>query len=181
MKTLHIISGVLVCLLAMMGTASAEGFDLSVCNVNGGTSIEKVSATYGGSEIIVSVTDLTSAVGRIDKVGFVLSPFTTATVVDNEGNTWNPKRDNEMSNIGGGFGEYYEIVSPGSKATSVTITFSGTITGTPKLAAHVAWGTNSAYFSGPAGDTQIPEFPTVALPVAAILGLMFILQRRKEN
>lgn len=27
---------------------------------------------------------------------------------------------------------------------------------------------------------QIPEFPTVALPVAAVLGLIFVFQRRKE-
>lgn len=28
--------------------------------------------------------------------------------------------------------------------------------------------------------TQIPEFPTVALPVAAVLGMIFIFQRRKN-
>lgn len=37
----------------------------------------------------------------------------------------------------------------------------------------------STYLAG--GVNQVPEFPTMALPVAAILGLMFILQRRKEN
>lgn len=31
------------------------------------------------------------------------------------------------------------------------------------------------------GHTEIPEFPTVALPVAAILGLMFIFGRRKQE
>jgi hypothetical protein len=30
-------------------------------------------------------------------------------------------------------------------------------------------------------DTKIPEFPTVALPVAAILGLVFIFGRKKEG
>lgn len=30
-------------------------------------------------------------------------------------------------------------------------------------------------------DTEIPEFPTVALPVAAILGLVFIFGRKKEG
>ncbi|TGC11607.1 hypothetical protein CUN85_01410 [Methanolobus halotolerans] len=30
-------------------------------------------------------------------------------------------------------------------------------------------------------NAQIPEFPTVALPIAAILGLAFIFQRRKEE
>lgn len=29
-------------------------------------------------------------------------------------------------------------------------------------------------------DQSIPEFPTIALPVAAILGLAFVMQRRKE-
>jgi hypothetical protein len=30
-------------------------------------------------------------------------------------------------------------------------------------------------------NSEIPEFPTVALPVAAILGLAFFMQRRKEE
>lgn len=30
-------------------------------------------------------------------------------------------------------------------------------------------------------NIQIPEFPTIALPIAAILGLAFIFQRRKEE
>ncbi len=34
----------------------------------------------------------------------------------------------------------------------------------------------------PPPDTQIPEFPSIALPVASILGLMFISQyKRKEK
>jgi len=28
---------------------------------------------------------------------------------------------------------------------------------------------------------QIPEFPTIALPVAAIMGIMFIIGRRKKE
>jgi hypothetical protein len=30
-------------------------------------------------------------------------------------------------------------------------------------------------------NAQIPEFPTIALPIAAILGLAFLIQRRKEE
>jgi hypothetical protein len=30
-------------------------------------------------------------------------------------------------------------------------------------------------------NSEIPEFPTVALPVAAILGLAFFMQRRKDE
>lgn len=52
---------------------------------------------------------------------------------------------------------------------------------------------NGAYCKVSIGDTstiiaagttyvqQVPEFPTVALPVAAILGLVFIFGRRKEG
>jgi hypothetical protein len=35
-------------------------------------------------------------------------------------------------------------------------------------------------FNNGGGITEIPEFPTVALPIAAILGLAFFFQRRKE-
>jgi hypothetical protein len=37
----------------------------------------------------------------------------------------------------------------------------------------------STYLAG--GVTNVPEFPTMVLPVAAILGLLFITQRRKDN
>ncbi|TQD26465.1 PEF-CTERM sorting domain-containing protein [Methanolobus vulcani] len=30
-------------------------------------------------------------------------------------------------------------------------------------------------------DTQVPEFPTIALPVAAIIGIAFIFQKRNEE
>ncbi|WMW24097.1 PEF-CTERM sorting domain-containing protein [Methanolobus sediminis] len=33
---------------------------------------------------------------------------------------------------------------------------------------------------GNGGTQEIPEFPTIALPIAAIIGLAFIFQRRKE-
>ena len=32
----------------------------------------------------------------------------------------------------------------------------------------------------PPGDPSIPEFPTIALPMVAILGLAFMFQRRKD-
>lgn len=31
------------------------------------------------------------------------------------------------------------------------------------------------------GDTQIPEFPTIALPIAVIIGLVFFFQHRKKK
>jgi len=34
--------------------------------------------------------------------------------------------------------------------------------------------------SDPTNDPSIPEFPSIVLPIAAIMGLMFVFQRRKE-
>jgi hypothetical protein len=42
-------------------------------------------------------------------------------------------------------------------------------------------GTTSVYVQLNVIITAIPEFPTVALPIAAILGLAFFMQRRKEE
>ena len=39
----------------------------------------------------------------------------------------------------------------------------------------------SGYKTIPDTPTEVPEFPTIALPVAAMLGLMFIFGRRKEE
>jgi hypothetical protein len=33
--------------------------------------------------------------------------------------------------------------------------------------------------NGEPGEEEIPEFPTVALPIVAVIGLMFLFQRRK--
>lgn len=98
--------GILAFFALTVSGASAAGFDLSNCDVQGSNSIEKVAATYEGSTITVSVTDLTGADGRMDKIGFVLPPFTSATIVDNLGHTWNAKGQKQMD----GFGRYYEYI-----------------------------------------------------------------------
>ncbi|WP_406661890.1 PEF-CTERM sorting domain-containing protein [Methanolobus sp. ZRKC3] len=70
-----------------------------------------------------------------------------------------------------------------------TFTYTGDVAGTDIITAHV-------YIPGfDPGDVpctcntvekiweeqnEIPEFPTIAIPVAAILGLAFFFQRRKE-
>jgi len=45
-------------------------------------------------------------------------------------------------------------------------------------------GSNEAILTishGCSGGTQIPEFPTVALPIAAVIGLVFFFQHRKKK
>lgn len=67
-------------------------------------------------------------------------------------------------------------------------TFNPVLSTTNCFGAHVLWdpevnGLGSAWFAGmtPNGSNNIPEFPTIAAPVAAILGLMFIFGRRKKE
>ena len=67
------------------------------------------------------------------------------------------------------------------------------VTGTPNPSdpiyyAHAAWRPNTIdegsgwVKSGPQNPpTSVPEFPTMALPVAAVLGLLFITQRKRKE
>lgn len=47
------------------------------------------------------------------------------------------------------------------------------------------WANGEIYDPGGPGlmgqNTGIPEFPTIVMPIATILGLMFLFQRRREN
>jgi hypothetical protein len=138
---------------------------------------------------------------RIDEIGFNRASDKVAKtsggiydVVDNlvPPVYWSFKGANQNVDDVGSFTSVFK--SEGSKATKVITTFidNGDIdTNVPdgfKVSAHVAWagtvpgdGTfeGSAFFAG--NNTQIPEVPTIAAPVAVILGLLFITQRRKEN
>ena len=53
---------------------------------------------------------------------------------------------------------------------TVTVKYEGTLTETYVF-------TLSHYCPG---DYEVPEFPTLALPIAAIIGIAFLMQRRKE-
>jgi hypothetical protein len=70
---------------------------------------------------------------------------------------------------------------------SDTFNFDGTIGPNGKgyeVGVHFVCDQFSGFVAGSAPDepdVPIPEFPTVALPVAAILGLMFVFGRRKQE
>ncbi len=72
--------------------------------------------------------------------------------------------------------------------------FDGTIPGEYQVEAHLAWDSpknpaTSIFVSGSSEGTHtsgtpngsIPEFPSIALPVAAIMGIMFFMGRRKTE
>ncbi|WP_406660029.1 PEF-CTERM sorting domain-containing protein [Methanolobus sp. ZRKC3] len=87
------------------------------------------------------------------------------------GDAWTPmvpKNSPNQNSIQFYTSPYYNFKEGG--ITSATASYTGSLDGNPVL-------TISHYCPG---DYEIPEFPTVALPIAAILGLAFFFQRRKE-
>jgi len=194
-KLKHILK-MLVCLIVMTGIASAssEGFDLNVYNHDTGQIFNPydyltvhVSYDTGGTVITIQITDKTNNIGRMDKVGFILPPFTdinAAVKGDDSTENWEKMNNNphQMSSFGG---NYYEFMRGGASAKTVTITFNQPIPNTPvpKIVVHAAWGIGSNFLSYEPQTPipQLPEFPTIVLPVAAILGLMLILGRRNKE
>lgn len=168
-----------MCLLAVAGTANAMGLVS-----NDGSNVKQVSATISTTNIPDDTVTISVAPGQpegwISKVGYnVPSGITVKEITDNNGNTWEHKGYQPMFN-GMQFNEY-DISHQDHAVTSVTIVFDGPITtSTPTFAAHVQWGSGSAFF-GPGGSTSIPEFPSIALPIAAIMGIMFIVGRRRKE
>ena len=67
--------------------------------------------------------------------------------------------------------EYYEFDNLGA-----VLTFDGTMDHNAKVVISHYCPSDD----GNGGTQEIPEFPTIALPIAAVLGLAFFFQRRKE-
>jgi hypothetical protein len=72
---------------------------------------------------------------------------------------------------------YYVYEEPVYGDTGLTAPFNEQSGKTYNIS-HVTFCFNKG--NGNGGIEEIPEFPTVALPIAAILGLAFFFQRRKE-
>lgn len=213
MKTAHII-GIITFVVLATGITSAQSFDLSYSNTAGATDLVTVHAMYEGKVITIWATDKTTGNDiKIDEIAFNLpSSYVESTtieegkkeikktivvfnILDNLGKHWELKGGNSPYQISstGQYSSAYK--SPGSGANRVVITLKNPISDIPnngngfEIAAHVRWGSGSAFFAGPCDSctpenpptTNIPEFPSMVLPVAAILGLMFIFGRGKKS
>jgi len=67
---------------------------------------------------------------------------------------------------------------------SGTLHIKGTKPGTVTVTTYYSGGSDQqvySVYSGESVDVSVPEFPTVALPVAAMLGLVFVFGRKKEG
>ncbi len=203
MKTAHII-GIITFVVLATGIASAQSFDLSYSNTAGATDLVTVHAMYEGKVITIWATDKTTGNDvKIDEIAFNLpSSYVESTTIE-EGKKeikktivdWELKGGNSPYQISstGQYSSAYK--SPGSGANRVVITLKNPISDIPnngngfEIAAHVRWGSGSAFFAGPCDSctpenpptTNIPEFPSMVLPVVAIIGIMFIFGRNKKS
>ena len=163
-----------IALMAMMGTASAYGTDIfkdgvpisedNPIELKPGCSID---INYGGNAFsIINVDYLWGyTVTPISDTGATLSQL-TVTIPDMATHPFYPTSD------------------PYIDTRPITIALNASTPVGARFIVHIGAGDETA---GIAFDTasrdinSVPEFPTIALPVAAILGLAFIFQRRREE
>lgn len=170
-KILLLVSGLLI--LCMAGSAMADPFDASIWNAVGDASAPNPINLAPGQSVVLSL----------------------------HGSSFDPKAINANLPYNSQI-----AVKPGSPATAtssdLTVTFAHDLhpTSDPYTDKGVITLTNvkgpvgaSYLITINAGETSIdfgaasrtvnsiPEFPTIAAPVAAVLGLLFVLGRKKEG
>ncbi|MFZ2497665.1 PEF-CTERM sorting domain-containing protein [Methanosarcina sp.] len=202
MKTVHIIIGILTLMVFTVSNASA--FPINTLNIPGdepvGTNIQ-VDVTYNAvnNQIIYMVDSTGLSDPRITEIAYNLPNEATITAYDINGNQisneWNGA--NTQFSTFGTFEHVYKMKSPNTNAHPHRVVaqltsspdFDGTIPGTYQVAAHFIWDSPAALTGatsikvagGNGGSAQIPEFPSMALPIAAIVGIMFIFGRRRKE
>jgi hypothetical protein len=201
--------GISFFLLVTVGVASAADYPLTICNLQeDGTPASyqiasinvvnvNVATDSSGGGIITFTAKPSDDILKtypnlhdgITKIGFpstiTLDAPPVTDDVPNKG-TW---VDGGLVNEMGGFKvhvwEYHETQIGNDKPNIVTVHFTGgTISDSPVFVAHVVWdktivGASSCFYSNT--TQRIPEFPSMILPVAAILGILIIFGRRKSS
>jgi hypothetical protein len=196
---LKYIIGILALLLLMVGTASAETFYLT--NTSENVTGIKIAVTFNGTHIIVE--DASPALVGVDGVNILaIGLYLNNSYVDNvtdygEGTAWTHGKINHNISKFGLFNTLCSRPNQSDKTSGpivIALNSSFTESQLPKndlgnsIVVHLAFGTKLIDVSGKEQDsswvgdgTEIPEFPSIALPVAAIMGIIFIVgSRRKE-
>ena len=161
------IAALLVVMVALTGiAAAAPGVSSVVADPTpltvgtAGFSIQKTTVTTDESALIADI----KVVGTKDPNG---NPYIITDVFDVE-----------INNVPGT--SITGLSDPSPTTYNFGYKFKGGITGNYKIK-YVSDDVESGEYTVPATLNAIPEFPTVALPVAAIIGLVFFVQNRKES
>lgn len=208
MKLKYII-GILVLLLLMAGTASAETFSINKTNIAVPTGSVNIDVTYNADAHTITFQDRSTGLTnpRITWVAYNLNVNkdqikgynSTVQNVIVSGEIITDWTDKKEFGAKGEFGDLLRVYAvknpkPDYRFTKVVVdlpsSFDGNIepnTEGYQVGVHFVCDQFSCFVAGPTPkepeepDVPIPEFSTVALPFAAILGLMFIFGRRKQE
>ncbi|MCX9011795.1 MAG: hypothetical protein OIN66_11815 [Candidatus Methanoperedens sp.] len=209
MRNLKLTIIAFLAVMLMISVASAGTFDLTNSNVNQLAGID-IRVTTDGAAKTISVELVNNPLSNtplgIDEFYYQLDGVTSVykiTSEDDPSGVWHTNFDGGTAD---GFGPFISLKNnnPGGTGglTGSPITFtlansfldSNILTNghNAKFAAHIRYdGGCSGFVSDGTttpGDnsnckptTQIPEFPTIVLPAAAAIGLVFFFQHRKNK
>ncbi|HOW13965.1 PEF-CTERM sorting domain-containing protein [Methanosarcina sp.] len=195
---LKFIIGILALLLLTVSTASAETFYLTDVNEEQFAGKIRIQVSCSGDTITVQdvSTDL-NTISNVDlkEIGIVLPAGYSVTSVVDEGaeNDWSATTGSYEESE---FGHFNTQINrdPGSNSKTrgpIKIYLNKALAGSlpaneygNSVVVHISFGEKGEALVGStwvSGYTPIPEFPSIALPVVAILGIMFIFGRRKQE
>ncbi|WP_052718404.1 PEF-CTERM sorting domain-containing protein [Methanosarcina sp. MTP4] len=181
---LLLVSGMLI--LSLAGSAIASPAKIKLCDLSGNEIVGPIMIPADGTPVTVKmeVSDIfysqfppDGTHDRTFSVKVASGPIEVQT--SNDGSTWLGWTSGETS---------FGYTAEASKDYCYLVQIKGTNDGTISVK-----DISDDYYTDDGSElddfdygietyeVQIPEFPTVALPVAAILGLVFIFGRRKEG
>ena len=160
-----------IALIAMIGTAAASDVDIDPTTIDDplyhpldGTLVSyqvEISGMEINNQRFIEIWNvgLTEVTLNGNGVSLTVAPGS----IDNT--TWTPSNEVQMFTL------------------NVTTSSVGEVTILNNLGSDLQYpqASDTVSFSSASSSFDIPEFPTIALPIAAILGLAFIFQRRREE
>jgi len=200
MKLRYII-GILALFLLMVGTASAETFLLTNANepyfqgkiqiqVNVDEANGKISVQYLSDDVPETPLGIDTFYYNLDgsdtglyRISNVMEGSTDATAA------WNKNFDGTTADGFGKFLSRQSLNSGGDGGISDPIVFTlfNSFTGIDpntyghRVAIHIRFSDDKSTWVTDGNGSEIPEFPSIALPVAAVIGIMFIVGSRKKE
>ncbi len=163
---------------------------------NGDTTINVHTINPSNDDnIFFAALNLKSAVAIVGE-GILLSPTTATNIVGEQHTVTATVQDDQGHPIVGRLVTFTIVSGPhagsnGQDSTDAngkaTFTYTGTSVGTDVIVASFVNSDQKVVTSNevtkewkPKGNS-IPEFPTIALPIVSIMGILFLISRRKKN
>ncbi|HII79884.1 MAG TPA: PEF-CTERM sorting domain-containing protein [Methanosarcina sp.] len=211
MKTVSIIGVLVFLLLTVNCAGAATTFSINNTNIDMPTGASvKIDVTYDAAAGTITFVDRSTGITnpRIAWVAYNLNvdkdqikgykkTSSQGKEVENEVlTTWEKKNNFGAKGKFGDLSRVYAVKNPGkNQFTKVVVKlkippgFDGTIPGNPdyQVGVHFVCDQFSCFVAGPAPEkppipeTLVPEFPSIALPIAVILGLTFIMSNRRKK